>query len=192
MGLGLPLILQIFFLGFVLYRLSTDELFKEFRQRYKITTLYLVIVSVIVDLRLFKFIYSNIKDRFDLRTLREADLRRGWRYPKRSYQILSLLMVPLDLALLCIALSLLLGTESDERLKKVSLERVIICIILMGLTVLEYYMPSRNCCERGKTVIVAPQEVPKFDDMDKSDKYRVISASVLTDVDHMANRSILL
>ena len=147
----------------------------------------MVIASAIVDVRLFKFIYSNAKERFDLRTLREIDLRRGWRYPKRSYQILTLLMIPVDVSLICIAISILFGSVSNARLTKVAIERVIISLMLLSVTVLEYYYPRRNCCKKDKTVIVAPQ----FEE-DKGNKYRVMSASVLTDLDNTANRSILL
>ena len=98
----------------------------------------------------FKLIYSNMIDRLDLRTLREVDMRQGWR-PKRIYKLLSMLAIIFDLALVIIAVTLLLMPEADTRLKQVAVERILISSGLICMTTLEYYVPNRNCCKRNKS-----------------------------------------
>ena len=65
---------------------------------------------------------------------------------------------------------------------QVSLERVLISLFLIASTILEYFMPGRNCCRRDKSKTVAPQEGPVFKDKNNNHPYRVLSASMLTDV----------
>lgn len=104
-----------------------------------------------------------------MRTLREIDARRGW-WPKRLYMLLSLMMVPSDFALACIATTLLGWPEADTRLTKVAVERIIISLILMSMTVLEYFWPRRKT-----TITVAP----KYLDANVSQKYLVFASSIV-------------
>ena len=117
-----------------------------------------------IDIRFFKLIYSNMMDRLDLRTLRNIDIRQGWR-PKRVFMLMSMLTIPFDLTLIIIAFSLLVWPDADTRLKKVAVERILINLLLISMTVLEYFVPNRSCCERTKTKTVAPvQSVPDWRD----------------------------
>lgn len=59
-----------------------------------------------------------------------------------------MLTIPFDLTLAIIALSLLAWPDADTRLKQVAIERILISILLISLTVLEYFVPNRRCCKR--------------------------------------------
>ena len=190
-GLGLPFILKFCLVPFVQFRLKRDQLYSNFRQFYKATTLLVYSLSFIIDLRFFKLIYSNTHDRFDLKTLREIGKNRGWQQPYRLYKLLSLLCVFFDLALAAIAAALLSQSDIDTRLTKVTVERILISTIIILLTILEYY---GNCRRRVKPVTIAPsQSLTKQNDEIKSDggeQHHLLTASVLTDLaDNSINRS---
>ena len=175
-GLVIPFILRFGFLAFVQFRLTKDMLFQKFRQLHKASTFGLVMSSFAIDLRLFKLIYTNAMDRLDLSTLRELDIRPGWRYPKRLYMILSLINVPIDFIIALIAITVLGSPEADARLIKVAVERILIAIMLMSITILEYYFPHRDCCKRKKTITVAPTKAIPVS------AYLMLSASVTSEV----------
>ena len=75
----LPFLLQICFLLFVQLRLTKEQQYLDFRYNFKLSTFVLMAVSFVINLRCFKFIYSNISDRYNLELLRRKELRSGWR-----------------------------------------------------------------------------------------------------------------
>ena len=185
-------ILQVAFILFRIFSLNRDELFQDFRANFKGSTLIMTSLAFGIDVRFFKLIYSNMAGRLNLRTLNDEDDSIGKR-PKRLYMILSMLAIPFDLSLIFIAVSLLAQPDVATRLMQVSLERVLISLFLIASTILEYFMPGRNCCRRDKSKTVAPQEGPVFKDKNNNHPYRVLSASMLTDVaDQTANRTVTL
>ena len=108
-----------------------------------------------LDVRVFKLSYCNLSSRFNYRTLRDTDIRQSPR-PKRLYMILSFFAIPFDLAMAIIAITVLVWPDADTRLIKESIERICIAIILITMTILEYYMPKRNCRKSKKSFTIAP------------------------------------
>ena len=62
----LPFLLQICFLLFVQLRLTKEPQYLDFRYNFKLSTFVLLAFSFVINLRCFKFIYTNISDRFNL------------------------------------------------------------------------------------------------------------------------------
>mmetsp|Transcript_39905 Transcript_39905/g.52225 ORF Transcript_39905/g.52225 Transcript_39905/m.52225 type:complete len:239 (+) Transcript_39905:460-1176(+) len=195
-ALVLPFLLQLAFVAFLQKRLTRDPLFIEYRRRFKLSTFLLVVLSFAINLRFFKLIYTNVAERFNLRSLRDAEIRNGWR-PRRFYMLLCMFMVPFDLALCIIALVLLSWPNADSRLVKVAVERILICLILVTITVTEYYKPRRNCCKREQSYVVPDKDgdslvAPDYNSGKSANDYRALTSSVLTDIDQTNNRSFAL
>jgi len=113
---GIPLCVQIGFALILFCKLANDVAFRRTLRLYKASTTALIILSLLLNFRLFKLGYCNWSARLNIESLRDRDGRKGLR-PWLLNLVLSLLMVPCDLASCGIAVSLLVWADADTRLK---------------------------------------------------------------------------
>ena len=58
--------------------------------------------------------------------------------------LLSILMVPSDISLCFVAISVFQQPQADSQLKKAAIERVIVSLLTAALTLAEFVLPQRN------------------------------------------------
>ena len=148
----LPLFVQIGYVFFVCRNLKFDPVYKEHLGEHRKTTLTLIGLSIALNFRLVKLIYTNFSSRFNLHSLRDEqpassenqNSQNGVWSIKRFNMLLSTLMVPSDIALCFVAISAFQSPESDSLLQKVTIERVFVSFVLASFTLSEFVLPQKT------------------------------------------------
>ena len=149
---ALPVFVQIGYVFFMCRYLKFDPVYMEHLGEHRKTTLTLIGLSIALNFRLVKLIYTNFSSRFNLHSLRDEqpassenqNSQNGVWSIKRFNMLLSTLMVPSDIALCFVAISTFQSPESDSLLQKVTIERVFVSFVLASFTLSEFVLPQKT------------------------------------------------